>query len=69
MYSLQARDKKSGTALILKGQVRTELPAGENRRLDFLLVTPPDKSLTIEFVLTGKEGLELSVAEAYIEKM
>jgi len=67
-YTLQAREKKSGAALTLKGQVRAELAAGENRRLDFILVTPANESLTIEFVLADPEGLELSVAEAYIGK-
>jgi cytochrome c oxidase accessory protein FixG len=67
-YTLQARKKESGTALTLKGQLRAELTAGENRRLDFMLVTPANKSLTVKFVLTDAEGLELSVAEAYIGK-
>ena len=65
-YTLHARNKKSDTPLTLKGQIQTELPAGDNRRLDFLLVTPTNESLTIEFMLTNEEGLELSVAEAYI---
>jgi cytochrome c oxidase accessory protein FixG len=68
VYTLQARQKKSGAALTLKGQLRAELPAGKNQRLDFLLLTPTDESLTVEFMLTSEEGLELSVAEAYIGK-
>jgi len=68
VFFLQARDKESGAALALKGQVKAELAPGANRRLDFVLVTPGDGPLTIEFVLTGEEGLELSVAEAYIER-
>jgi len=68
-YTLHARNKASGTQLTLKGQVQTELPAGKNRRLDFVLVTPANKPLTIEFVLTNEEGVELSSAEAYIGKM
>jgi cytochrome c oxidase accessory protein FixG len=68
-YTLQARKKVSAQALTLKGQTRTELAAGENRRLDFLLLTPADESLTVEFVLRDKEGLELSLAEAYIKKI
>ncbi|MCK4837844.1 MAG: 4Fe-4S binding protein [Desulfobulbaceae bacterium] len=68
VYTIKARQKESGAPLPLKGQVRTNLAAGANRRLDFVLVTPTDKSLTIEFVLTGEEGLELSRAEAYIGK-
>ena len=67
-YELKAREKGTWVPLALKGQVRTELAAGENRRLDFVLLTPADKSITVEFVLTNREGLELSVAEAYIEK-
>jgi cytochrome c oxidase accessory protein FixG len=66
VYNLVARSKDSGQALALKGQVRAELTAGENQRLDFLLLTPAHKPLTVEFVLTDNEGLELSVAEAYI---
>jgi len=66
IYFLQAREKSSGKPLDLKGQVRTELAAGENRRLDFVLLSPAGRSLTVEFVLTNKEGLELSAAEAYI---
>ena len=65
-YILQARKKESGEPLTLKGQIRAELAAGENRRLDFVLVTPSNESLTVELVLTDKEGLELSTAEAYI---
>ncbi len=68
-YTLQARKKESGASLPIKGQVRAELSAGENRRLDFVLVTPANESLTVEFVLTGEEGLELSTAEAYIGKI
>ncbi|MFC1827052.1 4Fe-4S dicluster domain-containing protein [Thermodesulfobacteriota bacterium] len=65
-YILQARKKESGQTLTLKGQIKAELAPGENRRLDFVLVTQADESLTVEFVLTDEEGLELSVAEAYI---
>ncbi|MEN8134093.1 MAG: 4Fe-4S dicluster domain-containing protein [Thermodesulfobacteriota bacterium] len=68
LYTLLARNKESGVALPLKGQVRAELAAGENRRFDFVLVTPTDESLTVEFVLTGEEGLELASAEVYIGK-
>ncbi len=68
VYTITARQKESGAALPLKGQVRANLAAGENRRLDFVLVAPTDKSLTIEFVLRGEEGLALSIAEAYIGK-
>ena len=66
IYTLQARKKDSGHPLTVKGQVRAKLAAGENRRLDFVLITPSYESLTVEFMLTDEEGLELSVAEAYI---
>ena len=68
VYILVARKKNSGQALALKGQIRAELAAGENRRLDFVLLTPANASLTVEFMLNDEEGLELSVAEAYIGK-
>jgi len=65
-YSVLARNKGSGESLSLKGQVRTELEGGENRRLDFVLLTQTDASVTVEFILTDEEGVELSAAEAYI---
>jgi cytochrome c oxidase accessory protein FixG len=67
-YILQARNKESGASLNIKGQVQTELTAGENQRLDFVLLTPTNESLTVEFVLINEEGVELSLAEAYIGK-
>ena len=67
-YNLMARNKESGQPFALKGQTKAELAAGENRRLAFVLLTPTHKSLTVEFVLRNNEGLELSVAEAYIGK-
>jgi cytochrome c oxidase accessory protein FixG len=67
-YTLQARNKETGAPLTLKGQTQAELAAAENRRLDFVLLTPANEPLTVEFVLINKEGLELSVAEAYIGK-
>lgn len=68
-YLLHARNRDSSEPLIVKGQVQATLAAGENRRLDFILLTPTGTSLPIEFVLFDKEGLELSAAEAYIEKI
>ncbi len=67
-YILGAREKESGTALALKGQTRVNLAAGENRRLDFALLTPRGTELTVEFVLSDEQGKELSAAEAYIQK-
>ena len=68
-YTLQARNKQSGTPITLKGQIHVTLAAGENRRLDFVLITQANDSLTVEFALTGEQGLELSFADAYIGKI
>jgi cytochrome c oxidase accessory protein FixG len=68
VYTLLARRKKSGAILTLKGQTRVEMAAGENRRLDLVLVTPTAAALTIEFVLTDGAGAALARAEAYILK-
>ncbi|HEB68915.1 MAG TPA: 4Fe-4S binding protein [Desulfobulbus sp.] len=66
VYSLQARQKKSGAPLQIKGPTRAKLAPGENRRLDFVLVTPNNKARTVEFILIDQQGMEVSVAEAYI---
>lgn len=68
VYTLQARQKESGALLQIKGPKQAELAPGENRRLDFVLVTPTDEARTVEFVLIDKQGVEVSVAEAYIGK-
>jgi cytochrome c oxidase accessory protein FixG len=67
-YTLKARNKESGAALVLKGQTSADLAAGKNRRLDFALLTPRGAELIIEFVLTDEEGREVSLTEAYIGK-
>lgn len=66
VYFLQARAKDSGELLPLKGQIRFELAAGENRRLDFVLVTPAAQSFMVEFMLANEEGQVLAIAEARI---
>jgi cytochrome c oxidase accessory protein FixG len=66
VYTLKARNKKSGAPFALRGQTNSKLAAGENRRLDFALLAPKGAELTVEFTLTDEDGLELSVAEAYI---
>lgn len=66
-YRLQARRSDNGHQLTLKGQVQAELAPGENRRLDFVLLTPANEQLAIELVLVDRDGLELSSAEAYIK--
>lgn len=68
LYDLKARRKESGAALPLKGQVRARLAAGENRRIDFVLVTPNEEALAVEFVLTDEAGRELAIAEAVLGK-
>jgi len=69
VYTLQARQKKSGAPLQIKGPTRAHLAPGENRRLDFVLMTPNNDARTVEFLLTDKQGLEVSIAEAYIGKI
>lgn len=66
-YRLRARDSVSGRALLLKGQIESTLDPGENRRLDFVVITSDSDRVRIEFVLTDRDGLELTIAEAYIE--
>ena len=68
VYTLQARTKGTGETLVLKGQTKADLAAGENRRLDFVLLTPSSKHLTVEFLLTDEAGEILAIAEAYIEQ-
>lgn len=65
VYTIGARTK-AGAPLAIRGQTRAEVAAGRNQRLDFVLLTPTNAALTVEFVLTAEEGVELSVAEAYI---
>ena len=67
VYSLQARRKDNGETLVVKGQLQAELSPGENRRLDFIVLTPANENLQIEFVLMDSDELELSVADAYIK--
>jgi cytochrome c oxidase accessory protein FixG len=70
IYDIAARQTDDGSALLLKGQVsRLELAAGENLRIDFVLVTPVTKSrLEVEFILLDQNGAELAVAGAQIRQ-
>ena len=44
------------------------MKAGENLRIDFVLITPdPESRIDVEFILLDETGTELAVAEAYIE--
>jgi cytochrome c oxidase accessory protein FixG len=68
-YHIEARRADNGSPLILKGQTRElELEAGENLRIDFVLVTavPKDK-IEVEFILLNQTGDELAITGAYIK--
>ena len=66
-YRLLARRSETSQSLTLKGQLQAELAPGENLRLDFILLSPAQEKLVVEFVLIDGDGLELAVAEAYIK--
>lgn len=67
VYHLEARTK-GGTPLTIKGQIdQLDLAAGRNRKLDYVLVSPPvNKPFMIEFVLLGQKNQQLAIAEAQI---
>ena len=68
-YHIEARQTDNGRPLVLKGQTRElELEAGENLRIDFVLVTavPKDK-IEVEFILLNQTGDELAITSAYIK--
>lgn len=66
-YSLSARDTLN-TSLILKGPIHDlSLEAGQNRRLDFVLITPfTGKESRVTFMLSTKDGQILAQADALI---
>jgi polyferredoxin len=68
-YHIAARRTDNRQALLLKGQTNhLELAAGENLRIDFVLVTPvPDARLEVEFILLDLTGAELAVTTAHIK--
>ena len=68
-YHIEARQADNGSPLALKGQIdQLELEAGENLRIDFVLVTTVPKSkLEIEFILLDQNNAELTIAEAHIK--
>ncbi len=70
-YRLKARQTGTNIRLTLKGQTdQIELEAGENSRVDFVLVTPaPENQLGVEFILMDRNGVELAIAEAYIKEL
>ncbi len=69
IYQIDARQADTGKPLALKGQTtQLELTAGENLRIDFVLVTPvPESRLDVEFILSDVNGAELAVAAAHIK--
>jgi len=45
------------------------MQAGENLRVDFVLVTAvPKTRLDVEFILLDQNGQEMAVSQAYIEE-
>jgi cytochrome c oxidase accessory protein FixG len=66
-YTLVARRRADGADLPLKGQHQATLAPGENRRLDFIVITPSGESLAIELLLLAADGSTLAVADASID--
>jgi cytochrome c oxidase accessory protein FixG len=68
-YHIEARQAGNGSPLLLKGQTRQlMLEAGENLRVDFVLVTAvPSAELKVEFLLLDQNGAQLAVANAHIK--
>jgi len=68
LYHLEARLADAGRPLTLKGQTsQLYLEAGENLRIDFVLVSPvPETRLAVEFVLLDQNGNELAITAAHI---
>jgi len=67
-YHIEARQADNSSPFVLKGQTsQLELEAGENLRIDFVLVTPvPKAKIEVEFILLNQAGAELAVTEAYL---
>ncbi|MDT8420586.1 MAG: 4Fe-4S dicluster domain-containing protein [Desulfuromonadales bacterium] len=67
-YQIKARAVSDKRSLTLSGQTsKIELAPGENRKLDFVLVTRvPEETLAVEFILTSQAGEELSLTEAQV---
>lgn len=68
IYHIKARRADNGGPLTLKGQnAQIDLGAGENLRLDFVLVSPvPETRLEVEFVLLDQNGKVLAITAAHI---
>jgi polyferredoxin len=69
-YHIRARSSEDGRPLLLRGQTeKVELQAGENLRVDFVLITAVTESKTeVEFVLLDEADVELAVSSAQIRK-
>lgn len=69
IYRITARQADNGSPLMLKGQTdQIELAAGENLRIDFVLVTPvPESRLDVEFILSDLTGNKVAVTAAHIK--
>ncbi len=70
IYAIKARQADNGDALTLKGPTtQLKMQAGDNLRVDFILVTPvPKPRLDVEFVLLDQSGTEMAVSPAYIKE-
>ncbi len=68
-YRIEARQTDNGNPLVIKGQTKElQLEAGENLRIDFVLVTPvPKDKLEVEFILMNQTDDELAITGAYIK--
>ena len=69
-YTIKARQADDGEPLSLKGRTeQLNMQAGENLRVDFVLVTPvPKPRIDVEFILLDQSGAEIAVSQAYIEE-
>ncbi len=69
IYRIEARQTDNGNPFVLKGQTRRlVLEAGENLRIDFVLVTPvPKDKIEVEFILLNQTSDELAITAAYIK--
>jgi len=66
-YTLVARRRDNGSDLALKGQHQATLAPGENRRFDFIVITPSGESLAIELRLLAADGNPAAVADAFVD--
>ena len=62
VYTIHASDAATGATLQLKGQVRARLAAGENRRLDFVLIVPSHGNDAVRFTLMDNTGRQVAAA-------